>query len=670
MSEQTSEQPTSEAPAAKKKIKFISRLTKAGLPNKKEEALKAREIDQELKNIYQDSAGQMPNLTQLDFKPQNRKRNLIISLLLGLFIIFGATVAGFWIFKPSPSYSGNNINLEIKAPFTISSGDNIDYQIKLTDNEGVSLTNAKLTVNFPDGFIFINSNLPAQEATTGQNPKLKTWQINDIFPGQTQLLDINGTLIGAIGSNQVMSAALSYTPANFSSEFEKTNSFSTQINDSLAAITSEYTTQVANDEITEIKIKLDNKSNDLPLTDLEADLNFPAEFSLMEIQLLNSGQSAKPLDAKSLSAAKPVPSPQVTAISGLLPQEEKTIIYRGKFKVAATKNIDLNWQLKLKGPTGDYLVQQDNKLSFEVINGELLTNLIIQGSNQDKAVNYGDNLNYLLSIENKSQKTLGDLKVRAVIDSPLIDWNSLTDSNKGVQTDNQILWTPDQIPGLANLLPGDEINISFQLKLKNLADLANVNPENLLTKSYFETQVNKINNADNQLQAESNTIVNQLNTDLAISSEGRYFGPNSETLGSGPLPPIVGQKTTYKIFWKLTNSLHDISNIIVKAKLPDYVNYESQENLSTGDLTTNKNNEVVWQISGIPSSVHEATATFSISLTPSSSDAGKILTLLQEGALTATDTQTKGLINLTVSGVTTDLDSDPLGKGKGLIQAQ
>lgn len=467
-----------------------------------------------------------------------------------------------------------------------------------------------------------------------------------------------------------MSAALSYTPANFSSEFEKTNSFSTQINDSLAAITSEYTTQVANDEITEIKIKLDNKSNDLPLTDLEADLNFPAEFSLMEIQLLNSGQSAKPLDAKSLSAAKPVPSPQVTAISGLLPQEEKTIIYRGKFKVAATKNIDLNWQLKLKGPTGDYLVQQDNKLSFEVINGELLTNLIIQGSNQDKAVNYGDNLNYLLSIENKSQKTLGDLKVRAVIDSPLIDWNSLTDSNKGVQTDNQILWTPDQIPGLANLLPGDEINISFQLKLKNLADLANVNPENLLTKSYFETQVNKINNADNQLQAESNTIVNQLNTDLAISSEGRYFGPNSETLGSGPLPPIVGQKTTYKIFWKLTNSLHDISNIIVKAKLPDYVNYESQENLSTGDLTTNKNNEVVWQISGIPSSVHEATATFSISLTPSSSDAGKILTLLQEGALTATDTQTKGLINLTVSGVTTDLDSDPLGKGKGLIQAQ
>jgi hypothetical protein len=646
---------------------ILNRLMKMEHPTKKEEVAKEKEIDKELKSIYRDAQGNMPNLTKLDFIPKNRKRNMIIGLILVLLVIFLVTIFGFWSFRPSPKFSGNNIKLEIKAPFTINSGEKINYQIRFANNEGVSLTKTVLTVNLPDGFIFINSNIPAQ---SNENPKIKVWQVNDLNMGQNKIIDINGVLISPINSKPVITATLTYIPANFSSEFEKSVTFTTEVMDSLINLTTEHAAQVANGEITEIKVKLANKSAEIALSNLEIDLNFPAEFSLLESLQLNPGETAKPADLKALDKAKPDVSPKISTLTSLMPQEEKTIIYRGKFTVPESKNIDLNLQTKIKGLNDEYFVQEEETMTFEIIKGELLTNLIIQGSNQNKPVNPGDTLNYLLSIENKSKKTLGDIKIRAILDSLFIDWKSLNDKNSGIQEDNQILWTTEQIPALANLLPEEEVEIAFQIKLKNLADVKNYKTEDLKVTSFFETQVNKSNNTDTELTNESNTIVNEFNTNLTFASEARYFGSASETLGSGPLPPIVGQKTTYKIFWKLNNSLHEISNIIVKAKLPSYMTYEAGENLSTGNIIKNQNNEIVWQIARIPASVTQATADFSISLTPQTQDVGKILSILQEGTLTATDAQTNGQITITFPGQTTNLDSDPLGKGKGLIEAE
>lgn len=668
MQDQNTEQSVQPSNAKRKKLQIIKNFIQRENPTKKEEAAKEKEIEKELKNIYRDGKGNMPNLTKLDFIPKNEKRNIIIGLIIVLFIIFLVTLLGFWLFKPSPKFSGDKVKMDIKAPFSINSGEKINYQIRFTNNEGVSLTKTMLTVNLPAGFTFINSNLPPIDKAN-QNPNIKVWEINDLFMEQSEIIDINGVLIGPISSKPVITANLTYIPANFSSEFQKNETFTTEIMDSLITLASEHTAQVANGEITEIKVRVSNKSAEMPLSALEIDLNFPAEFALLESLQLNSGEIAKSLDAYVLNKAKAEISPKILNINSLLPLEEKIIIYRGKFTVPETKNIDLNLQSKIK-QADEYIIQKEETISFEIIKGDLLTNLIIQGSNQNKPINPGDTLNYLLSIENKSKKTLGNIKVRAVIDSLFMDWKSLNDKNNGVQENNQILWTADQIPVFSNLLPEEEVEIPFQIKLKNLQDVKNYLPEDLMVKSFFETQINQINNVPAEITTESNTITNEFNTNLTFGAEGRYFGANSETLGSGPLPPIVGQKTTYKILWKITNSLHEISNIEIKAKLPAYITYEAGENLSVGNIYKNQNNEIVWQIARIPASVTQSTADFKISLTPQTQDAAKILSLMQEGVLTATDSQTKGQITITFQGLTTNLDSDPLGKGKGLIEAE
>jgi len=633
----------------------------------KSESAKEKEVEKELKIIYRDSQGKLPNLTKLDFIPKDRTKKIIILTIFILFVILMTTLAGFFLFQPKPKFSNKRINLEIKAPFTISSGEKINYQIRFTNNEEISLTHVQLNVYLPTGFIFTNSNIPAVANADEKQKAIKTWEINDLFMGQSQIIDLNGRIIGLPNSKQLISATLSYIPANFSSEFDINTSFTTEINDSLINTSYEYLSQVADSELIEIKAKINNKSTQYDLADLEMDFIFPAEFKLADCQVLAPDQ--KSADIK-FDKNKTQPSPKTLIINSLLPQEEKIIFCLGKFNVDATTTLDLNWQAKLQGAEQEYFVQKEDKLSIEVIKGELMTNLIIQGSNQNKPVAFGDTLNYLISLENKSKKTLGDLKVRAVIDSPLIDWQTLNDKNKGVQEANQILWTTEQISGLALLLPEAEIEISIQIKLKDYQAGKRYKADDLQVKSFFEVQINKMNNKDTDLAAESNTIINELNTNLDFKSEARYFDSNSQTIGSGPLPPIVGQKTSYHIFWKLSNELHEISDIEIKAKLPDYIIYEGKENFSTGNLFKNPSNEIVWQISRVPTSIKEVTADFEISLTPRPEDAHKILTLIQEITVIATDAQTKGQIDLSASGITTNLESDPLGQGRGLIQEE
>ena len=674
-------------PENKKQRGLIFKLQKRKKDLASQEKIKAKEMEKELKIIYQEE-GKMPAMDKLEFKNKNKTRNLILGIIIVLLIILTVSFLGLLVFQPQSKFTGNKVNLEIKAPFSAVSGENITYQIKYANLEDVSLTKLQLIVNLPNGFIFASSNLPPQipaEQLTYSN--IKTWQINDLYPNQNQTLEITGKLIGAINSKQTISATLSYVPANFNSEFQKNVAFSTDFNESLVNLEVEHDNQVATKEETELTLKITNKSPDVELNNLSIELAYPAEFTLLESQIIepesqSNAEAIKPAKEETstgLAEARPglaeaspglaEASPKVWLIDSLLPQAQKQIKIKGKFEVQESAPIELTATAKLKGPADDYFSQKEEKISLEVIKGELLTNLIINGSNQNKPVNFGDSLNYLISIQNKSKKALGDIKIRAVLDSIFLDWPSLKDENKGLHEEEQILWTKDQISRLALLLPEEEVEINFTINLKT-NPTKKYKADDYKVKSFFEAQINKMDNKDAQIVNQSPTLINELNTDLNLNVIGRYFDDKSNTVGSGPLPPIVGQKTTYRIFWTLTNSLHEINNIEVKTKLPDYVTFENNQNISTGNLFKNQQNEIVWQISRIPTSVAKSTAEFDIAITPKPADAHKILTLLADTIVTALDAQTNGQINLTVSGLTTNLDTDPLGKNKGLIQEE
>jgi uncharacterized repeat protein (TIGR01451 family) len=285
----------------------------------KENIAKDKEVDKGLKSIYQDSEGKIPNLSKLEFKKKNKILNLVILIIAVLFIILAVSFLGFLVFQPNDKFSEAKVNLEIKAPFAAVSGDKINYQIKISNQGQINLTQNQLTVYLPSGFIFENSSLPNQAAPANENvafSNINTWQINDINSQQESDLTITGRLIGDLNSKQTISALLSYVPSNFNSEFQKKSSLDTTINDSLIDLAEDHASQVANQEETEFKLTISNKSETLNLSDLEIDLNYPQEFTLTSSQLPDEKPVAETADQA---------SPKTWPIKSLLPREQKEI---------------------------------------------------------------------------------------------------------------------------------------------------------------------------------------------------------------------------------------------------------------------------------------------------------------------------------------------------------
>ena len=108
-------------------------------------------------------------------------------------------------------------------------------------------------------------------------------------------------------------------------------------------------------------------------------------------------------------------------------------------------------------------------------------------------------------------------------------------------------------------------------------------------------------------------------------SNNLYY--NSDTIPNhGPLPPKVGQETTYTVVWSVINAFNNINNAQVRATLPSYVKwlgkiYPENEKLSYNSDT----GEIIWNIGELSAGQGYANppkeVSFQIGLTPSISPA-------------------------------------------------
>jgi len=220
------------------------------------------------------------------------------------------------------------------------------------------------------------------------------------------------------------------------------------------------------------------------------------------------------------------------------------------------------------------------------------------------------------------------------------------------------------------LRPLDEGSIDFTIQVKASDDI-NLNETNLQVTSRAKATAAKIGELDAiDLAIESNEITSNINTDVELKVEGRYFTADNIPVGSGPLPPVVGQTTTFRIYWSIANSLHEVGDVTVSATLPHGVAWASKLLAKVGSLRYNQSDQTVtWTIPSInPNEGFDDTnAWFDVSVTPTKDQAKKLLILSGQASLTATDEVTDAAISKVGKAITSNLDDDPIGGGKGLV---
>ena len=605
------------------------------------------ELRAELAKIYTDGDGQLPDFTRLDGKPSGRLKSAVIWSLLFLLALSAAAWAGFFFFFKTPGFTGNAVEVRIETDERLTAGRETEIIVRYRNRERIPLARASLAVELPEGFVPTGAEPPPNES--GE------WPVGSIEPEGVGSIRLKGWVRREVDETLTFRAELNYRPADFNADFQKVASHTVVVGDSV------------------LKLKGIGPEQMTPGDDIA----FVYEYENASDRALERLRFViDPLEGFVFSSAEPAPDADIKGqwtIPVLEPRAKGTITVRGTFSATARGPKQLHARLGLlDGETFVVLARGD--AGTDVLKSDLAAGVIVNGSSQPITVSFGDTLFFTLNYENTGDVAMKDVTLAAELPSEpaaaqILDWVSLKDDLEGKRSESTVVWSKKQIPELALLKPGDKgaINFSVQLIKKPAADAGS---GRYAVNARVVAKIGKVGSASVGREIVSDPLVVRLNSDAAFKAFGRYFDESGAPLGSGPLPPQVGQKTVYRVHWIVQNTLHELANVSATTLLPQGVKWTGVERpIDAGDLSFDETGrKAVWRLNKMPTSVQTLTVTFDVELSPEFEDIGKIIDLTGENRFEAFDKETETVILKTEPPVGTDLIGDEFASGKGVVK--
>ncbi len=595
-------------------------------------------IDRELKNIYEGD----DDLKTIHRAGGGRR---LLKFTIFLAILAAISWAGFFVFESKIRFSGSGVNVTVDGPEELISGEEVSYFIRYKNNESVPLKNVSVSILISRGF-------ELKEAVPAPS-KQNTWNLGDIEQGGDGKIKLTGVVAGGLDGIVTIQTVFIYTPANFNSEFQKVVTRASKIRDSLVTLSLNGSTKILPGEegVWTLDYKYEGK---MSLPNAELRLTPSPKFIF---------KSSEPL------AGKEKNNEIVWSLGTLEPNFSKKLIVKATFASEATGMETQIMRLGFLDNEGVFLLQKEITAISEIKKGDVVLTLVLNGSTNDRAETLGSDLRYSLTIQNQGEDSIYTIEPSLILNarptkgtSTPLDWRTLETSPAGERHDSRIVWTKKTVPELAKLTPGEEI--TFDVQIKTVSGLLPLNDRNYAVSAWAEAKTGE--RVIKQLQSKAITAL--IASDLSLKVEGRYFNDDNIALGTGPIPPKVGETTTYKIFFEITNSLHEITDLTVSGRLPENVTWTDKAQAQIGEIKWDPDSRaVLWRIPRLSLTLKNARADFEVSVTPKQDDIGKILTLLEPASVQGKDMTTETLVFQTHSAITTNLDTDPEAAGKGEV---
>lgn len=560
---------------------------------------KKQKIDQQLTAIYEDKNGEIPNMKQIETKkPHSFLRGLAILILIAGAMAVLAWI-GFFILPASHKFSETKLILKIDGPTEITVGATTTYTISFENNQDIRLKNAVLTLNYPDGFIFLNSSEPANNAGHTE------WLLEDILPLANGQITIIGQTAGALNHEYSWSAFLTYQPVNFNSELQKMTALKIKITESPFKISMSGPDKSTIGENAEYLFTIKNSSDWQPGI-LELIPSWPINFYLVSSSPALNKEN-KWLIKNNIITTSPEPADN----------SEIQFKVTGKFNDLGgvlTENFAV-LSAALYLPTGQNKFSiADSEIKTEVVKNNYNFSLAINGSMTDINSQPGDTLNITLHLKNEGQDTITKGVLKLVLDSPslnrrtALDWTNINDPLDGAIVGEQInndirrgtiKWTASQLPALKTIKPGQEINIDVQLPIRDskIFDLTELAEYQVKTMA----EINFMDKSGKTKNISANPISITLNSDLQFESR------DSQTIQNG-----MEQRN---INWVITNTFHPLKNIELTADLFGDVSFYSASPTPAGILDFNTTTKkIIWKIAEMPTSVDVLALPFTVTI--------------------------------------------------------
>lgn len=598
----------------------------------------AREMKQELRSIYTRN-GHVPDLTRLDRAGRSGFTRLLLKAIVTLGCVSAIAWAGFFVFSQGFFHDNETLVLSVEGPQEVKSGENVTFTFRYENTGSVPIASLLMKLNIPDSFHVLT--------TTPESGEGEEWTIGSLSAGSDGEISVEGVFLSEVPSSQRLQALFTYKPANFNSEFQDLATHKVEISDSVVALSLTGPEKALAGDVSEYVVNVQNTGSE-PVYNLRVSPSLPQDFTLSE--------------------SDPTLGEEETSwtIASLEPGELTAITMKGTFTSTASGEQKLSATV---GFVDDelFLPQSTQEVITDVLGGSVAFSVIVNGSNQNQTAQLGDTLRLSLDFKNASTEAVENLSFEMKLtgkngDVP-VEWNQANLSD-GSRSGNTLTWNQDALSALKKLDPDESGVIDVSLPLSS--DLRDGEADTFTIA--VTLTLGKVGDVVSTRTLEATPITISLNSDVNVNTQARYYSESGNAIGSGPLPPEVGETTNYRVYWNVSNSLHTLSGVKMTTTIPQDVTWLENTDTDIGTVSYNATTRLVtWTISKMPIEVGHAGAWFDVAINPDTGDVGHFVKLVNTTSFEAKDTATNESLSESMSELTTEIPEDDFAKGEGVV---
>jgi hypothetical protein len=550
------------------------------------------------------------------------KKPLIIFLVV---LFLGVGLIGFWYYQKN-DYSKEILKIEILGPEYAQAGEEIEYLVRYKNNGNVVLEDPELIFEYPKYSLL-------------QNDEELRWtkKVEDIYPGEEKSIKFKSRLLGKENEIVTAQAWLSYQPKNLKARYESKTTFSTQIK--FVPLTFEFDLASKIETGQELQFSLNYFSNfNCELSDLRIKLNYPDGFLFK-----SSSPQALEKTEWEITSLFQASGGRIKILGEIEGETGDQKVFRGELGIYRE---------------GEFIVLKEAAQSIQIIEPAIYISQMVNNS-PDYIANPGDLLHYEIFFKNIGKKSFSKKFLLVRLEGEVFDLETLrSDKGETGPGDNSIIFDWKNVPQLSFLDAGEEGKVEFWIKVKDEDSGEEIKNPSLKDRILISEAEKKF-----EIKVNSKLIVLQ----KAYFQE-EFFG------NSGPLPPKVGETTTYTILWQVKNHWNDLNNVKVKAVLPNNVKPTGRIFSEDAKFTFDPaSREAIWNIGDVEAyqGIGETplTLAFQVALIPNLNQEGKTALLVKEAEVTGQDKFTQDILNSKASEIDTSLPADgTVTEQQGIVQ--
>jgi len=550
-----------------------------------------------------------------------------------IFCIVVVGIGAYLFLNGANLISADNIGINISGPVSIAGGEEVGFDIVVTNNNNIELQLVVMSVDFPSGTI--------NPEDTSQTLKNYKKLIGNIPSGGSAKDSVKAIIFGEENLQKQISVTLTYNLKGSTSVFTKTKSYDVLISSSPIGVSVTTLKEITSGQEFDIKVELTSNSKET-LKDILFDAKYPFGYNFISSTL-------QPLQNKMTWNIGDIPpgGKRAFTIKGSLTGEDNDIrVFH--FNVGSKSSVNPNTigiqYLSLQREIS--LEKPFVSLAIEVAGDDGVQDFVSKfDHNSTVTVRWFNNLSTIIS----NMKVVVDLKGTAYESSAVSPDGGYFNSGS-----NSIIWSQQTNPEFSSVGPGDSGTVSFNIVPKNRGSVSNPVINISASVSGNRTQ------ETNVPVAVTSSVKRNITISSSLGLSGRVVRSIGSIVNIGPIPPKVDQATTYTVIWSISNTSNAVRDVEVKATLPPYVRWLNVFDSNTENIEYDENSGLVtWNVGDIDANTFRKEIAFQVALTPSVVHIGNTPTLVNQATLSGSDRFTNTRLNSTQDALTIRFSTDP-----------